>query len=133
MEIIDDQIGRAIATGNNKWRKLRTGTIPFSIEYSRVNAERCFWPLLLRRRYGRNISTTTIRRLAKKLDIHRPYDIDLSEMKFQLHQAGLDYADIVHHAKSKRDGDKENLASANATDANLDKVKVLKRIMHDEA
>lgn len=89
--------------------------------------------LLLRRRYGRKISTTTIRRLAKKLDIHRLYDVDFPEMKFQLHQARLRYSNVVRKDKTKREEDKETLAATNATDANLSKVKVLKRIMHDEA
>ena len=47
MEIIDDQIGRAIYHADKKCRKLRTGEIPFSTEYVKVNQPRRFWLLLL--------------------------------------------------------------------------------------
>lgn len=81
MESIDDQIGRAIRHAEHKCRKLRTGEIPFSKEYVKVNQPRRFWLLLLWKRYGREVSNTTIRRLAKQIDIQSYQHIDNAEAK----------------------------------------------------
>ena len=69
MEIIDSQIGRAISNADKKCRKIRAGAIPFSTDYIAVNRPRRFLLLLLWKRYGRKVSNTTIRRLARQLNI----------------------------------------------------------------
>ena len=95
MAILDDQIGRAIAHANKKGRKFRTGDIPYSPEFTKINNERRFWLLLLRRFYGRHISNTTIRRLANKVNVEEPYSIDMVEAKHQLHLARQAYIVFV--------------------------------------
>ena len=114
MEIIDDQFGRAIRAGEKRCRKLRCGEIPFSEGYKKVRDERRFWILLLRRKYGRRVSSTTIRRLAHRLKIHSPMSIDSMEAKYQLKQAKQRYYEYVRNSKTERESFIDALAEANA-------------------
>ena len=133
MDKLDDQIGRAIAHGEKVCRKLRNGDIPFSAEYVRLNKHRRFWKLLLLRRYGRRISYTTIRRLAKSTGNRDYHIIDTTEAKFRLKRARINfYAFVKNNAKSEREIFIERLAAANAAKNNLKKGSVLRRILHEE-
>ena len=133
MEAIDDQIRRAIRHADNHCRKLRTGEIPFSTEYVEVNRPRRFWLLLLWKRYGRRVSNTTIRRLAKQIDIQSYQHIDNEEAKKQLKQARARSTAFIEHAKTSRVEHNEALAVANAASMKTTKEKALKRILHEEA
>lgn len=132
MSILDDQIGRAIAYANKKCQKFRTGDIPYSPEFIQINNERRFWLLLIRRFYGRNISNTTIRRLADKVKVDNPYSIDMIEAKYQLKLARQCYKEFILRAKTVRTVFLEELAAANALTYNLKKENVLRRIMNEE-
>lgn len=133
MNTLDDQLGRAIAHGDKHCRKMRTGVIPFSTQYNKVKNEVRFWILLLRRNYGHRISNTTIRRLARRLDISHPNLIDPVETKLQLKLARQRYVAFASSTKSERTQFNERLATANAADENKPKARVLKRILHDES
>ena len=81
MQTIDEQIGRAIASGEKHCRKLRTGAIPYSSEYNKVKNSVRFWYLLIKQQYGKRISNTTIPRLARANNIPQPHKIDHIEAK----------------------------------------------------
>ena len=132
LEVIDEQIGRAIKSADRKCRKLRHGAIPFSEAYRVVRDERRFWILLLRRKYGRRVSSSTIRRLAQRLNVPSPMSIDFIEAKHQLKQARIRYSAFIRSARTERDAFIESLAEANATYNNKPKEKILRRIKHDE-
>ena len=121
MNTLDEQLGRAITNGHKHCRKLYIGSILFSSAYNKVKNEVRFWTLLLRRHYGHRISNTTIRRLARRMDISHPNLIDPTEAKF-----------FVASAKNERTLFNERLAIANAANENKKKTSVLKRILHDE-
>ena len=76
---------------------LHSGAIPFFSEYVTVNQPRRFWLLLLWKRYGRNVSNTTIRRLAKAIGIQNYQHIDNREAKLQLKQARAKYTAFLKH------------------------------------
>ena len=89
MNNLDEQIGRAIAHGEKICRKIRNGGIPFSAEYARLNKHRRFWRLLHLRRYGRRISSTIIRRLAKATGNISYHLVDIPVAKYQLKKARI--------------------------------------------
>ena len=132
LDTIDDQVGRAIVTAEKHCRKLRDGAIPFSSKYKEVNTPRRFWLLLLRKKYGRRVSSTTLRRLAKKLDIQHMYSIDFEEARFQLHQSRKKYIALSLTAKSERDIFNENLSIARAEHENTTASRALRRIIKEE-
>lgn len=103
LEAVDDQIGRVISVGEKKCRKFKSGEIPFSEEFCKLNKTRRFWLLLIKRRYGKKVSTTTIRRLAQNLNINQIYSIDVREAKLQLNLSRKAYVEFVKKAKTERD------------------------------
>ena len=133
MNKLDDQIGRAITHGEKVCRKIHNGEIPFSAEYARLNKHRRFWKLLLLQRYGRKVSSTTIRRLAKATGNRSYHLVDNTEAKFQLKKARMNFYQFVkNNSKSEREIFVERLAAANAAKQNLKKESVLRRILHEE-
>ena len=132
MTNLDIQLGRAIASANKHCRHIRTGMIPFTPEFKRINDERRFWLLLIRRYHGRRISHTTIRRLATRVRIYQYNHIDLSELKHRLHQARRKYIEYTRRAKTARTAFLESLAAASAEAQNKPKSRILRRILHDE-
>ena len=132
LDSIDDQVGRAITNAEQHCRKLCDGAIPFSSKYKEVNTPRRFWLLLLRKKYGKRVSSTTLRRLASKLDITQMYSIDFEEARYQLHQSRRNYMVLAATAKSERDIFNENLAKARAEYENTTASRALRRIIKEE-
>jgi len=133
MEQFDDQLGRAIACGKKKSRKLRTGNIPYSSMFTKLRDTRRIWLLVRKRKLGQRISCKTIRRLAKKLNIQEPFSLPLQEVNQLLHTAESQYKALTRQqAREGRLKFNEELAAANAAASNEDKVKVLQRIINME-
>ena len=132
LERLDDQVGRAIQSGTKKCRKIRNGAIPFSKGFGIVRDEHRLWILVIRRKYGRRISSTTIRRLASKLKIGSPLGVDFTEVKYRIKLATQRYIEFIKNAKTERDTFNESLANANARANNKPKERILRKIKHDE-
>ena len=106
--------------------------IPFSEKFRVIRDERRIWILVLRKKLGRRVSSTTIRRLSARLHIDHPFSIDIIEIKYRIKMATARYNDYVANARTERDNFLDSLAEANARANNKPKEKVLKRIKHDE-
>jgi len=133
MELLDDQLGRAIAHGLAKCRKLRTGNIPYSAALANLLKEKRLWMLVMKKKVGQRISHRTIRRLAKSRNVQNPMGLPLKEVKERLRQADVRYRRFVPSAHVERKHFYEELAAANATENKTTKEKMLKRIMNTEA
>ena len=133
MESFDDQLGRAIANGLAKCRKLRTGEIPFSRLFKVLRDTRRLWLLVIKKKVGQNISNTTIRRLAKKLKITSPMTHSKKAAVDNFRQAEKEYRSLNRQtALTQRNQFNEELAAASAIQMNTSKGKILKRIIYDE-
>ena len=133
MEGFDDQLGRAIQHGKSKCRKFCMGDIPFSKSFEKLRDTRRLWLLTLKRKIGQKISSTTIRRLAKKLRVNSPLSFSLQAVKENFKQAEKEYRSLNRQtAQSQRNAFNEQLAAANAINMNTSKEKILKRIIYDE-
>ena len=132
MELIDEQLGRGIQHALKKCRKKRMGNIPFSEMFLEVWKEKRLWRLVYKKKVGQKISTRTIRRLAHTRGVHNPMSFPMTEVKFRLKEAETNYQSFVPHALTERKRFYEELASANATENNLSKEVILKRIMNVE-
>jgi len=78
MEKIDQQLGRAIAAGKKKCRKIRMGAIPFSDVFIKLRNERRLWTSIKKKKIGQNISYSTIRRLSDSLNIPQPMSMPIN-------------------------------------------------------
>ena len=133
MENFDEQLGRAIALGGKKSRKLCMGNIPYSSMFANLRDTRRIWLLVRKRKLGQKISCKTIRRLAKKLLIQNPFSLPIEEVNHRLKTAEVQYKSLTRQqAREGRSRFNEELAAANAAASNEDKVKVLQRIIHME-
>jgi len=133
MELLDDQLGRAIAHGLAKCRKFRTGNIPYSAALATLLNEKRLWLLVMKRKVGQRISHRTIRRLAKSRNIQNPMGLPLKEVKERLRQADARYRKFIPSAHIERKHFYEELAAVNAAENKTTKEKMLKRIMNTEA
>lgn len=112
--MIDEQVGRAIQSGNKRCRKYRNDAIPFSEAFRIARDERWLWLLVLRKKYGQRVSSTTIRRLAARLKEDNPLSIDFIEVKYKLKIATIEYHEVIKNARSERDKFIDSLADANS-------------------
>jgi len=67
-EILDDQIGRAIAVGLKKCRKLHMGTIPHSAMLSELRDLNRFWMMVYNKKVGKRVSSTLLKRLSLQVN-----------------------------------------------------------------
>jgi len=134
MEIIDEQMGRAIRHGLKKCRKIHTGTIPFSALFNTLSRTNRLWLLVMKKKKGQRISNTTIRRLSKQVGVVNPMQTPtMEEVIHQLRQSKKQYEMFIPHAPTERQRFYEDLASANAANSNQKKLTILKNIMQTES
>ena len=134
LENIDEQLGRAIEIGKKKCRKLRTGAIPFSDLFVELRDEQRLWKLVRKKKLGQRISNTTIRRLAKRLQIRKPMSFTLQVVTQNKIDAEKRYKAMTKQkARDGRAKFNEELAAANAANLNQPKTKILARIIQAES
>ena len=133
MELLDDQFGRAISAGKKKCRHLYVGEIPYSDQFECLRDTRRLWLLIRKKKLGQNISSRTIRRLSKKLQIPHPLSYSLPMVDTLRLEAERQYKSLSKQtAKERREQFLQDLAAANAAASKRDKEKILARIIHDE-
>jgi len=133
MEIIDDQVGRAIQHGLRKCRTLCTGTIPYSALFSTLSKTNRLWHLVFKKKKGQKISNTTIKRLSKQVGIDTPLSLPMAEIIFKMKESKKQYESFIPHAPTERQRFYEDLASTNAMHTNQKKSTILKNIMQVES
>lgn len=133
IEEYDHQLGRGIAKAKRKCRTIKVGQIPFSDKFAHLRDTYRLWLLVRKKLLGQKISNTTIRRLSKRLEIHKPMTIPLMEATKLMYEASKEYQQFVKlNAREGRATFFEQLAAANALSTNQSKSKVLARIMREE-
>lgn len=133
MEKLDDQLGRAISAGKKKCRHLFVGNIPYSDTFETLRDTRRLWLLVRKRKIGQKISSKTIQRLAKKLNIQKPLSYPLLMVDSLRNGADRQYRTLSKQtAKERRLQFLQDLAAAHASSLQKDKEKILIRIIHEE-
>ena len=132
MESLDSQLGRAIDAGKKKCRNFHMGAIPFSPEFKDLSNKKRLWELIRKKKVGKKISSTTIRRLASKTGIQQPLSLPYNEILFQLKRITEKYKAFIPHAPTARQKFCEELAEANAKFYNRKKEQIIKHILNSE-
>ena len=133
MEVIDEQMGRAITNGLRKCRTIYSGKIPYSALFKNLSRTNRLWLLVMKKKKGQKISISTIRRLSQQVGINNPMSYPLDEVIKRLRESKSRYEKFIPHAPTERKKFFEDLASANAAVSNQKKLTILKNIMQTES
>ena len=132
MEELDSQLGRGISNALKKCRKLRLGKIPFSAMFKELADQRRLWLLIYKRKIGQTISSSLLRRLSKKAGYEKPLTYTMEEIKYKQKECERSYNALIPHAPGERRRFLEELAAVKASEMNIPRSKMIKRIMRAE-
>jgi len=133
MEGIDEQVGRGIVSALKRCRKIKTGHIPYSALFNTIQKEQRLWLMVYKRKLGQKVSSTTIKRLAKRCKYERPLSYTMKEVLDKKKLAEERYQKLIPYAPDERTRFLEELAAHNAAAEKTTQQKVLKRIMQSES
>ena len=91
LDAIDKEKTEILRHAEKKCRQLCMGNIDFSPEVEQARKLCKFWHLVWKKKSGRGISPSTIRTMARKLQILAPLSCSLDEAKHRWKQAAQDY------------------------------------------
>jgi len=132
MEELDSQLGRGISHALKKCRKVRLGKIPYSALFKSLQEQRRLWILVYKRKLGQKISSRLIRRLSKNTGYGKPLTYTMEEVKYKRNECEKAYETLVPHASTERRRFMEELAVTRASEMNIPRSKMIKRIMKAE-
>ena len=133
MEQLDEQLGRGIAHAVHHCRTIKMGKIPYSESFHRLQKHQRLWLLVYKKKIGQKVSASLINRLSKFCGYVSPLSYTMKEVLFKKHQAEKEYSELVPHASNERKRFLEELAAANAQEMQIEKSKMVKRIMKEES
>lgn len=99
---IDNSCTNSILYAEKRCRKLKMGQVQWSPELANAGRMISLWNLVLRKKNGRNISSTFIKRMAKKCKINNPMELDIEDVLIERKNANVRYKQIKKDAASKR-------------------------------
>jgi len=129
---IDNSITNSILYAEKRCRKLKAGKVPYSPELSRVGKEINVWNNVLRKKRGCNISSTYIKRIAKKSDISHPMSLTIEDCIKERQSASRRYKKLKRNAKQNRIQFIEELATQQAERGNESISNAINRINRNE-
>ena len=83
-----------------KCRKLAMGQVSYSPEVDHARKTRALWHLVVRKRRGKRVSSSLIRRKAKQLQIPCPLSVTLAQAKLRFQEADAAYDSLKQRAPS---------------------------------
>ena len=129
---IDNSITNSILYAEKRCRKLKAGKVPYSPELNRVGKEINVWNNVLRKKRGCNISSTYIKRIAKKSDISHPMSLTIEDCIKERQSASRRYKKLKRNAKQNRIQFIEELATQQAERGNESISNAINRINRNE-
>jgi len=132
-EQLDEQLGRAISVGLKKCRTLHMGSIPHSTMLTELRDLYRFWLMVYNKKVGKNISSTLLKRLSRRVNISNSMSIPLKEIKYKMNETRIKYKNFVPHAPTERQKHLEELASVYAMEGLKSKESALKQLLNTES
>jgi len=99
---IDESITNSIKYAEKKCRKLKSGMVPFTPQINRAGKEINVWNNVIRKKSGCNISSTYIKRIAKKSGINMPMKLRIEDCIKERQLATKKYKRLKRNAKQSR-------------------------------
>ena len=132
LDKLDCAITNAIRHAEKRCRKVKTGNVPYSPKLSEAGKVINLWNNVIRKKKGCNISSTYIKRLAKKVGIPSPMMLTLHDAEFERKIAYNEYKKIKKNAKESRDQFIHEIASQQAARGNESVSGAIRRILRNE-
>ena len=132
VEKIDKSCTNSILRAEKHCRKLRMGEVPWSVELSKAGKLIQLWNLVLRKKYGRNVSSTYIKRMAKKCNVQAPMLLSIEDCITERNNASKQYRSIKKEAKNHRKQFILQLAEDQAALGNETTENAVRRIIRTE-
>ena len=129
---IDRSCTNAINYAEKRCRNLKMGEVPWSVELSEAGRLIQLWNLVLRKKYGRNVSSTYIKRVAKKCKVHNPMQLSIEDCICERNNASKLYRSIKKDAKAHRKQFILKLAEDHAAEGNESVGNAVRRIIRTE-
>ena len=118
LDSIDNSITNCIIYAEKRCRKLKSGMVPYTPEISAIGKEINVWNNVLRKKRGCNISSTYIKRIAKKSGIINPSELSLEDCYKERDLATKKYKRLKRNARQSRTQFIQELASQQAARGN---------------
>ena len=129
---IDRSCTNAINYAEKRCRNLNMGEVPWSVELSKAGRLIQLWNLVLRKKYGRNVSSTYIKRVAKKCQVQHPMQLSIEDCINERNLASKNYKSIKKDAKVHRKQFILKLAEDHAAEGNETIGNAVRRIIRTE-
>ena len=129
---LDSSVTAASHVAESKCRKLRMGNVAFTTESAKMRVVIELWNNVIRKKNGKNISSTYIKRLAKSCNIHAPMDLSIEDCISERSQM---YRNLIDFAKTDKQSRKEfidSLADAVAAEGKEKKSNEIRRLNRTE-
>ena len=127
-EKIDRMVVSAFKYAHKRCGKLQCGTVPYSPELQSLAREGRMWDLVLKKRCGRKVSSSIIRRLTKKCKIECPLLYSRNGVSKKRNTARKKYAELKPKAKELRDQWLDRLADLISSSMGEDKAKFIRQL-----
>lgn len=115
----------------NKCRKIKAGSIPWSPKIQHIRNVIRYWTLILKKHNGQKIRTKTIKRVSRKIKIKYEL-VDKEKAKENLKSAWSEYKTMKGKAREMRDTHLEYLAEAMAQAKQTKTASILKCLSEQE-
>ena len=131
--LIDKAFVGAFKYANKRCKKLKSGEVAYAPEEIQVQGRKIrLWTFCIRKRCGRRISSSLIRRLAKKLKITHPLNYSLEDMKEKRTEARKSYDRLKPNSREIRDNWLLKLADWRAKSDEIEAERIIKSIRRIE-
>ena len=129
---IDNSITNSIIYAEKRCRKLKAGSVPYSPDLSKIGKVINVWNNVIRKKRGCNISSTYIKRIAKKSDILNPMSLSIEDCVKERNLASKKYKELKRNAKKNRIQFIQDLATQQAERGNETISNAINRINRNE-
>jgi len=129
---LDNSITNSILYAEKKCRKLKSGSVPYTPELNNAGKIINVWNNVIRKKKGCNISSTYIKRIAKKVSIVNPMSISLAACEKERKLAFAAYRKLKNNAVTSRKQFIEELARQQSARGNESVSNAIQRINRNE-
>ena len=102
MERLDQIQAEGMLQVEKKCRKLSMGNVDFSPEVDLARKRRWLWQQVIKKREGKRVSATMLKRKARQCGILCPLSVTLAQAKVRYQEADAAYDALKQHAPSYR-------------------------------
>ena len=132
LDKIDRSITNSVLYAEKRCRKIKAGAAPYTPALHKAGTTINLWNNVIRKKKGCNISSTYIKRIAKKANIISPMSLSLQDCENERRIASQVYKQLKRNAKHSRDQFIHELAAQQSTRGNESIGNAVRRLARNE-